>query len=269
MTTKKDNVMLYTHSRITDDVVFYVGIGARGRPWSVYARNPHWHRTVAKHGYMVNILQSGLSWGDACKKEKQLIAEYRTVSGKVLTNLTEGGEGAYGLIHSDATRNKLRESAKYRKPVSQATRDKLRKCFSAVSLKNLLDCHARNKGKKLPDEVRAKISLAQKGRVTTDETKAKLRAANLGKAHSPSVKAKISESHKKLEFTAERKAQLDAARAARPPVSEETREKLRISHLAYYAKRRDENKSLTLTEEQKARKRASTLRNREKAKGVT
>jgi len=46
---------VYLHSRLTDGVVFYVGMGTAKRAYSKAGRTSHWLRTVDKHGYEVTF----------------------------------------------------------------------------------------------------------------------------------------------------------------------------------------------------------------------
>jgi hypothetical protein len=56
-------------------------------------------------GYV--IIDSGLSWGEACHLEMEHIREYRLLDDGML-NMTDGGEGFYGGNHSEESREKMR-----------------------------------------------------------------------------------------------------------------------------------------------------------------
>ena len=56
-------------------------------------------------GYV--LLESGLSWDEACHLEKEHIKDYRLLDVGIL-NMTDGGEGAYGYKHSEESRDKMR-----------------------------------------------------------------------------------------------------------------------------------------------------------------
>lgn len=191
-----DNTCVYIHTRL-DGIVFYVGIGNKNRPYSVFNRNKHWHRTVEKHEYNIEILHEHLSWDAACKLEIELISKYREISGSKLCNLTKGGEGKKGYICSDETREKIRSS---------------------------------NLGRTHSEETRAKMSDSRKGKTPSEETRAKMSAANigntrnLGKTRSEETRAKMRESKKNM--SVETKEKMSAASRARPPISEETRAKM-------------------------------------------
>jgi group I intron endonuclease len=158
---ENNNVSLYTHTRKNDNVIFYVGIGVKRRPYSKRDRNQHWNNTVNKHGYEVNILSDGLSWDRACELEKIMISFYGRQDKKLgtLVNQTDGGDGYcggiawnkgmspskevvykisqslkgkmvgdknpwFGKTHKVETIDKMKESAKHRPEQSDETRRK-------------------------------------------------------------------------------------------------------------------------------------------------
>ena len=81
------------------------------RAWVTSKRNPYWKNVVIKHGYVVKILEDGLTEEQAYEKEKQLIAE---VGLENLTNLVEGGKG---FTSEEATQNmqKLLQDPEWRR----------------------------------------------------------------------------------------------------------------------------------------------------------
>lgn len=95
--------------------------------------------------------------------EQWYIQLYRSW-GYRLTNLTDGGEGVYGHVHSEQTRNKISQG---------------------------------NKGKKVSDETKKKISEAFKGKKLSEEDKLKRSEAAKKRGISPETKAKMLESRKK------------------------------------------------------------------------
>ena len=97
-----DKYYLYVHYRESDGTPFYVGKGSGIRAWdfSAKGRNPYWHRTVKKHGIKVEIVFDNLSEQDAFDCETNAIIEFKYL-GFRLTNMTVGGEGCSGLVHTD------------------------------------------------------------------------------------------------------------------------------------------------------------------------
>jgi len=105
---------VYQHIRLDTNEVFYIGIGSDTNGEFVRAnnvsdrKNRYWNNIVNKVGYRVEILTDGISWGDACKEERRLIKRYGRVSdGGVLTNITEGGDGVWGLKQDTELLNRL------------------------------------------------------------------------------------------------------------------------------------------------------------------
>ena len=99
----------------------YVGMAQRKERWRThqkYQTNRHLWRTLQKakrEGLECPavIFQSGLSWGQACELEIALIALFgrQNLGQGPLVNLTDGGDGALGLLASPETRQKLSEAA--------------------------------------------------------------------------------------------------------------------------------------------------------------
>lgn len=114
---------LYRHLK-PDGEVFYIGIGKkRYRAFSKHDRNTHWHNTVNKYGYEVQILKTKLTKEEACELEIALIVWYGrkdTGTGN-LVNMTKGGDGTHETVYSKERRAEIgkRISARI---VSQETR---------------------------------------------------------------------------------------------------------------------------------------------------
>ena len=102
---------VYVHRKASDGKVFYVGKGTAGRAWqSGYKRNEHWNRIVEKHGFTVDLVETGYENWYAQEREIELIAFYGIEN---LCNMTEGGEnGGAGRKWSVESRAKLSASKK-------------------------------------------------------------------------------------------------------------------------------------------------------------
>ena len=87
---------VYLHRRLSDNKVFYVGKGKKGRAWSVHGRNSKWNNTFKKHGLIVEIIKDNLNEDEAFSTETRIIAEMRKTFGEILCNMTDGGEGVSG-----------------------------------------------------------------------------------------------------------------------------------------------------------------------------
>ena len=98
---------VYRHIRLDTNQPFYIGMGRNtyARAYSKKNRNKYWHNIVNLAGYKVDIILEGLSFEEACNKEKEFIKLYGRGSNGFLCNITEGGEGLKNPTIE--TRNKL------------------------------------------------------------------------------------------------------------------------------------------------------------------
>lgn len=110
---------VYKHTRIDNNQIFYIGLGANDndsykRAYSTFGRNKWWYKITNKTDYKVEILFNNLKWEEACEKEKELIKIIgrRSLNEGTLINITEGGEGAIGLRHSEKTKLLISEKSK-------------------------------------------------------------------------------------------------------------------------------------------------------------
>ena len=99
------NFYTYSHSK-PDGSVFYIGKGVGDRAWAKDNRNIHWHRTVKKHGYNVDVLAHWDTEDKAFDHEKFLISCFRDMGIK-LVNMTNGGEGSAGYKWTDEQKAKV------------------------------------------------------------------------------------------------------------------------------------------------------------------
>lgn len=154
--------------------LFYIGKGRGKRAWRDTDRNDYWHKIVAKYGYSVQILADNLSEQQAFELEKAFIL----ISGReVLCNMTDGGDGVSGHIHSPETRKKLSDSHVGNKH-SAETKDKirigaLRENRSAETLHKMSDATRR---RSLSKEARLKISQTLKGHPVAEKARIKFAA---------------------------------------------------------------------------------------------
>jgi hypothetical protein len=138
---------VYAHARSDTGEIFYVGKGSGRRAFAFTGRSA-WHsRVVSKCGADVHILARGLTKTEAYRYEKQLIAESSELCIR-LVNLSAGGEGNDGHVHSPSVRAAI-SKGNTGKLVSGATKEKLRACFL---------------GRAIPVEQRTKIRAALAGR---------------------------------------------------------------------------------------------------------
>jgi len=133
-----------------------------------------WLRSVLATGHLPLIQLIGEVAGNGSDEERAWIT-YGRGEGWRLVNATDGGEGAFGYIHSEESRRKISE-AKKGLHHSSKTRQKMSEAHKGqVSW---------NKGKHPSDETRKKLSKSRKGRTP-----------NLGHHHSEESKRKIAEAN--------------------------------------------------------------------------
>ena len=163
----------------------YIGITKQnpesrwGTDGTNYKSSPYFYSAIQKYGwdnFSHEILFNGLTKEEACDKEIELIAYFQTQDKQHGYNIMEGGSAP--VIPEEV-----------RKLMSEKMRGN----------KNGL-------GHACPEEKKRKISEAQKGRKLTEEHKAKLSMAKKGCNHaSPSAETrkKISDSHAKKQVYCE------------------------------------------------------------------
>lgn len=154
---------------------FYIGIGLdTKRAYSKTHRNAYWKSIVGKTDYEVEVLFDEIDYEYAKIKEKEFIALYkRKVDGGILCNLTLGGDGVLGIVHSEEAREKM---------------------------------GAPNKGKTISEWQKKRTSEFHKGRKRSEETRKKMSESALGEKNSrygikasDDTKQKMSSSVKKGE----------------------------------------------------------------------
>jgi len=101
--------VVYRHIRHDKNEVFYIGIGSEKRSReSGKRRSAMWNNIVAKSTYDIEIIFENLTGDQACLKEKEFIIIYgrKDKCTGTLCNMTDGGDGTLGQIHSEETKIK-------------------------------------------------------------------------------------------------------------------------------------------------------------------
>ena len=152
---KKD---YYTYAYLREDrTPYYIG---KGRGWRIYCT----HRVikVPKNKSLIIFLKKNLTEAEAFKHEIYMINVFgrKDLGTGILRNLTNGGEGSSGAIHSEETKKKI----------------------SVAST-----------GKTLTEETKKKMSESKTGVPRTEKTKKKISEAHINKTHTEETKKKISE----------------------------------------------------------------------------
>lgn len=122
---------VYTHTRLDNNEIFYVGIGSDKyytRANDYHNRNKFWQNITSKTDYRVDIIADNLTREEAGIIERKLIKEIgRKVNNTgTLCNLSDGGEcGAKGSKRSDEFRINASERMKNR-IVSNETKNNMK-----------------------------------------------------------------------------------------------------------------------------------------------
>lgn len=197
---------LYRHIRPDLNVPFYIGIGTkRDKETSIKkqyhrafhingkyrSRSTWWERVFnVNNGQIdVEIMFESDNLSDIQAKEKEFISLYgrRDNNKGTLVNLTDGGEGVFGLKMSDENKRKMSErqtgKPSHRKGIksSEETKEKIRQA---------------NLGKKQSEETKMKKSLATKGRVKSAEHLRKIIESNKNRDYSKQKRTPCSEAKK-------------------------------------------------------------------------
>lgn len=201
----KRSFYIYRHIRLDTNEPFYIGIGTIGRTDKGYyranvvkARNKIWGRIASKTEFEIEIVLDNMLLEEAKQKEIEFIKLYGRKDNHtgILANMTNGGDGVWGLKMSEESKKKISEKKKGIKasPETRALLSKLRrgKKFTQKKGRKMSEqCrikHAiRMKGNKhglghvKSEEVKSKISIASSSRKHSDESKIKIGLAGLGR----------------------------------------------------------------------------------------
>lgn len=129
----KSNEVYKITNKVTGKI--YIGITNQG---SGARYRHHWyesrigepspiHKSMAKYGeenFTLEVIDFAETYEELKEKEKLWIKKFNSNDRKIGYNLTEGGDGTFGRIHSDETKEKIRQKAIGRK-LSEETKKKM------------------------------------------------------------------------------------------------------------------------------------------------
>lgn len=182
---QENNYCVYKHTSPSNKV--YIGITSQKpeRRWENgfgYKDQKYFYRAIQKYGWENiehEILFENLTKEEACEKEIELIAFYKSNDRKFGYNRTLGGDGIQGHHHSDETRKKLSDSHIGQTPWNKGK--------TGVQ-------KSHRKGKNISDEQKQKISNTLKGNIPWNKGKKGVQH------HSEETKNKLSESVKQTKI---------------------------------------------------------------------
>ena len=163
---------VYFHINPVKNEIFYVGKGKGNRARSK-DRNDDWKKVVEQYGYIINIIEEGLTEQEALDKESFYIKKIGRIDlGKgTLVNKTDGYEGFSGV---KKTRESIEKTNTFNKGntyhLGHKHTDETKRRLSEISKRQI----GPNKGKKFSDDHKLKLSLAKSGRKLSDEIKKRM-----------------------------------------------------------------------------------------------
>lgn len=175
----------YIYAYLRDDgSPYYIGKGFKNRMFRSHKQHGVFKPKSSEHWKIV-VMESNLTEIGSLALERFYIRWYgrKDLGTGILYNKTDGGEGVSGYSHTELSKQKMRRkfSQEHRKKLSDARKGK---CPS-------------NKGKKMSDELRNKISRNTKEAMNRLDTKKKLSAANKEVWKREGYREKMSELHKR------------------------------------------------------------------------
>lgn len=221
----------YFHTRNDTGAVFYVGKGQdKTRRAYDCNRNKHWAHVVNKSGHTVHIASKWKTEYEAFEHEKFLIACFKDLNIQ-LTNMTDGGEGWSGATHTEEFKIHMRE-----KMVGRTMSIETKKKMSVSAKLRALtpEFIARNTGENNPmkrPEVAERSGAAQRGKKLTDEHKLKISLAGIGRLGANKGKTASKETRAKMSASARGRV-----------LTEEHKQRISASNKAFSAKKKEVNK---------------------------
>lgn len=182
----------------------------------------HWiHSLLQQNLKPLCVILETLEANDGWQRREKYWIAYGHEQGWPLTNLTDGGDGVCGRTgwrHTEETKRKIGDANRGRKlpPISEETRQRLSKA---------------GMGRDVSKETRQRISKTLIGHSVSEEARCKISKANTGRVFSEEYKRRMSEILTGRVFSEEHRCNISEAAKNRPPMSKETKQKIREANL--------------------------------------
>lgn len=133
----EESYSVYKHTSPSGKV--YIGITKQDpyQRWNNgngYKKNEHFYSAICKYGwenFNHEILFSNLTEEEACSREQELIAEFRSNEREYGYNKSIGGEkGALGVVRSEETKKKMSEAKKGTKQSEETVKERMESRFN-------------------------------------------------------------------------------------------------------------------------------------------
>jgi len=173
-TSMRQNLFyIYAYLREFDLTPYYIGKGKGNRAW-----NYHENIKIPTDKRRIIIMESNLSEIGALALERRYIRWYGRKSNKtgILRNISDGGEGTSGFVHSDETKEIIRQTNLGRKQTQEHIK---KRQTAAVATRRKRENYS-NISDETKKEMSRKLSLALTGVPKSEEhiSKMKLRPQN-------------------------------------------------------------------------------------------
>jgi hypothetical protein len=170
-----NNYVVYFHRNPISGEVFYVGSGSPKRPYAKGGRTAEWKNYVKQiDAYKIEVYKTYLSKFEAKYLESHFIKVFgrrNYEEGGTLINKCKYGNDRSGYKHTDSAKAKI-SLIHSGKPKTAEHIEKIRS-----RLKGRIPL---NRGIKMSDEARRKMSEARRKRITKDSTRQKMSLARKG-----------------------------------------------------------------------------------------
>jgi len=205
----------YTYAYLREDKTpYYIGKGQGNRIYEKRKRIK-----PPKDKSRIIYLKQNLTEAEAFRHEIYMIDVFgrKDLGTGILHNMTNGGEGSSGNIHSEETKRKIGEA---HKNPSEETRRKMSEAHKGENHPMYGKTHVEEskrkmseakKGKTNSKEHNRKIIEGLKGRTVSEETRIKISESNKGKTRSEETKRKMSETRKGKTLSEETKRKMSVS----------------------------------------------------------